>query len=79
MIIIYGTSTQQTLPHEPSLRLVRCSNRIGCFKRIFFCLYYLLPVMMLKIKIVNNMNSSVTEMIEEPLMIPSQPPILAEN
>ena len=35
--------------------------------------------MMLKIKIVNNMNSSVTEMIEEPLMIPSQPPILAEN
>ena len=40
---------------------------------------YLLPVMMLKIKIVNNTNSSVTEMIEEPLMIPSQPPILAEN
>jgi hypothetical protein len=38
-----------------------------------------LPVMILNINIENRMKSSATEMIEEPLMIPSQPPIFAEN
>jgi hypothetical protein len=33
----------------------------------------------LKMNIVNNMKSSATETIEEPLMIPSQPPIFAED
>jgi hypothetical protein len=32
-----------------------------------------------KVKMEKRMKSSATEMMDEPLMIPSQPPILAEK